>query len=265
VWSEQGIGDVVLFACCLPDLAARAERLVLEVEPRLVALFARSFPDFEVVRQTDPPEKRASGADFQIAIASLPRWLRPDLAAFPQHQEYLRADAGARTRWLERLAALGPGLKVGILWRSALITADRQRYYSKIADWGPILRLPGLRFVNLQYGGGEADLAHLDADLAARVESFPDLDLTTDIDESTALVAGLDLIISPFSTTAWLAGALGIPTWVMSQPGDWLQLGTDGFPWLPSVRIFIKPIGEGWPQVLEHVAAELSELAKAEQ
>ncbi len=48
----------------------------------------------------------------------------------------------------------------------------------------------------------------------------------------------------------------------MSQPGEWLQLGTDGFPWLPSVRIFLKPIGEGWPRVLEDVAAELGELAK---
>ncbi len=236
--------------------------MVLEVEPRLVALFARSFPGLEVVVQSDPPETAARGTDYQIAIASLPRWLRPDLAAFPQDREYLRADAGARARWLEHLAALGPGLKVGILWRSALITADRQRYYSQIADWGPILRLPGIHFVNLQYGGGETDLARLDADLAARVESFPDLDLTAEIDDSTALVAGLDLILSPFSTTAWLAGAQGIPTWVMSQPGDWLQLGTDGFPWLPSVRIFLKPIGEGWPRVLEDVAAELGELAK---
>ncbi|HJP22864.1 MAG TPA: tetratricopeptide repeat protein [Alphaproteobacteria bacterium] len=265
VWSEQGVGDVVLFACCLPELVelvGRAGRVVVEVEARLVALFARSFPDIEVVEQSDPPAASAANAiDYQIAMASLPRWLRPDLAAFPQRQGYLLANDGTRARWQERLKALGQGLKVGILWRSSLISADRWREHSEIAGWGEILRLPGFRFVNLQYGGGDADLADLDADLRSRVETFPDLDLFNDLDGSAALIAGLDLVISPLSTSAWLAGALGIPTWVLSQPGDWRQLGTDGFPWLPSVRMLIKPIGQPWTQVLERVAADLREQA----
>ena len=52
VTAEQGIGDQVMFASMIPDLAARAARdggsVVLECEKRLAGLFARSFPGVAV-------------------------------------------------------------------------------------------------------------------------------------------------------------------------------------------------------------------------
>jgi len=262
VWPQEGIGDVILYASCLPDIEQTAAHCVVEVEDRLVPLFARSFPSAEVVAVSNPPDERASdeGHDYQTSLSALPRYLRPTLESFPQRGGYLRADDAKRAGWRGRLEAVGEGPKVGIAWRSALVNAERRRFYTDIADWSPILSLPGLHFVNLQYGDGEADLHRIDPALAERVTTFDDLDLMNDIDDLAALISTLDLVISPLIATSWLAGGMGTPTWVLQRPGDWRMFGTDGFPWQPGVRMFVKPAGKTWTCVLDEVAKKLADL-----
>ncbi len=264
VWAQEGVGDVILNASCLPDIEAAAARCVVEVEDRLVPLFARSFPKLEVVSVSNPPNAAASDKthDFQTSLSALPRHLRRSLEAFPRDGGYLRADGAERAGWRDRLAGLGDGLKVGIAWRSGLISAERQRFYTDIAAWSPILSLPELRFVNLQYGDGEADLGRIDENLSSRVTTFDDLDLMNDLDGSAALISELDLVISPLIATSWLAGAVGTPTWVLQRPGDWRMFGTDYFPWQPSVRMFVKPVGKTWNGMLGMVAVEIAERAE---
>ena len=64
--------------------------------------------------------------------------------------------------WQSRPAALGGGPKIGIVWRSSLTAYERQRHYSELTDWQPLLSLPGVQFVNLQYGGDAvAEIADL--------------------------------------------------------------------------------------------------------
>ena len=55
VWGEQGLGDQILYAGMIPDLVDCISSIVLEVDPRLESLFARSFPAVK----GDPPCARA--------------------------------------------------------------------------------------------------------------------------------------------------------------------------------------------------------------
>ena len=163
--------------------------------------------------------------------------------------------------WQSRLDALGGGPKIGIVWRSSLTAYERQRHYSELTDWQPLLSLPGVQFVNLQYGGDAvAEIADLHRATGLSVHNFTDLDPYNDIDSSVALLDALDLLISPESSTAWLAGALGKTAWVMCLPGDWRMLGSGQLPWLPSVRMITKPVGDTWATVIEHLAQELRRL-----
>jgi hypothetical protein len=73
-------------------------------------------------------------------------------------------------------------------------------------------------------------------------------------------MTGLDLVIGPDTTATALAGALGRPTWKLTPPDDWMQLGTDHYPWLPRLRLFPKAAG-GWPETLRQIARELQALA----
>jgi len=228
VWREQGVGDELMFAALYRDLIARAGHVVIECEPRLVRLFSRSFPAATVRAVTDDP----TDADLAVAAGSLPRFLMPDLAGWGAGQGWLVPDAEATARLRQRLDSLGPGLKVGLCWRSRDLTTERSGAYTRLRDWMPLLRLPGVRVMSLQYDGAGPDIAELGDSVPVPLE-MPDVDLMNDLDGAAALTAALDLVVSAPTAVAEMAGALGVPTWRVAPP-DWTCLGTAVRPWFPT-------------------------------
>ena len=106
MWGEQGIGDEIWFASIVPELIERARGCTVLCAPKLVSLFARSFPDAHVTAKLDAI---APGEvfDVQVAAASAARWLRPTLASFPNRPSYLIADPQRVAYWRERIAGIG--------------------------------------------------------------------------------------------------------------------------------------------------------------
>jgi len=260
VWLEQGLGDRILFAGMLPDLVRAGARCIVECDLRLVELFARSFPRAEIVPDTAPPHPRTKqpDIDWQIPIGSLARWFRPSLQSFPDHRGYLIPDPARAADWKGRLAGLGDGLKVGICWRSGITQGMRSMFYSELHQWGPILRLPGIQFVNLQYGPCARELEEAERLFGTPVEVWKDMDLMNDQDGLAALMANLDLVISAGTAVDSLAGALGRPTWVLTRDvSDWWGLGTGRCPWSPSVRIFHCEASSPWEPVIARMAEEM--------
>ena len=248
VWPEQGIGDEIVFASCLPDLSCRPGRLLFECDARLAELLQRSFPFATVLPLGAPLE--AEGI-VQIASGGLARLLRPTIDSFPRRQSFLSADPDRVARWRRELAALGPEPKVGVLWRGLERGLGRDEHYTAIEQWTPVLSVPGVRFIGLQYGdlGGEA--------IPSSVNFLPGLDLRDDIDNVAALMMALDLVISPGTAGFALAAGLGRPTWVLATADDWMRLGTGHYPWLPAARAFLRPSKQGWDGVLAAVAEAL--------
>ncbi|NUB17450.1 hypothetical protein GAY28_37535, partial [Azospirillum brasilense] len=193
VWREQGVGDEILFSSCYPDLLRRAGHLVVECDRRLASLFARSLPGATV----RPPTVEPRDVDVQIAAASLPRLLRSDWKRFPA-QPWLVPEPGRLDRWRDRLAALGPGLKVGIAWRSQVMDGERRAAYVTLDAFAPLFALPGGVFVNLQYGDCAAEIAAAEARFGVTIHRWDDLDLKDDFEAAAALTANLDLAV-PFT------------------------------------------------------------------
>jgi len=167
------------------------------------------------------------------------------------------------TRWRERLAALGPGAKVGIGWSTIRQSYRTVSYYTKLAEWGPILTIPGTIFVNLQYGDCADELAEAEQRFGIRIHRWPDLDLLNDFDSVAALMAALDLVLAPNTTTLELAGAVGARAWYMVneyQTLDHFRLldaGTGQDRCYPSVRIFMAQQPGDSGSLIAQVAAEL--------
>ena len=252
VWGEQGVGDTILFASMLEDVIARARAVVIEVDRRLVPLFARSFP-----RATVREPSAFADCDVHVPMGSLARVFRPALAAFPARPGWLTPDSAHVTLWRDRLAALGPGLKVGIGWRSQFITEERRGAYTILDQWGPLFAVPGVVFVNLQYGDCAAELNAAEARFGVRIHRWNDLDLKDDFDGTAGLIAGLDLVVSPAMSVGELAGALGVPVWRFGHR-DWTQLGASARPWFPTQRLFQPRAGETLGDVLARMAWALS-------
>lgn len=263
LWREQGIGDEIMFLSCLPDLLDLGATVILAATPKLRPLLVRSFPAVEVWEDWRLSDAGALGLDFHLPIGSLPRWLRPTLEHFPSHTGYLVPDPTRSAQWGSRLAALGPAPRVGISWRSRLMTNDRLAFYSSLADWGPILTTPGLSFINLQYDRCGPELEAAESAHGVPIHRFEDLDLFDDLDGAAALTAGLDLVIAPDNSVGELAAALGRPVWRLDSGADWSAFGTGARPWQPSMRLFQRRPGQNWAPLIAEVGAALAEWREA--
>jgi hypothetical protein len=236
---------------------------VIDCTPKLEGLFRRSFPGAAVHggRQdaVDTAWLEACGAiDAQIAMGSLPRYFRTSRAAFPAHTGYLRADESSLERWRERLSGLGPGPKIGISWRGGTVHTRTRSRSVELVELAPILRTPGVHFVSLQYGECAEDIARLQASHGIAIGHWPEA--LADYDQTAALVAALDLVISVQTAVVHLAGALGRPVWVLvpAVPEWRYQLSGEDLPWYPAARLFRQVAAGQWAEVCERIAAELA-------
>jgi hypothetical protein len=192
---------------------------------------------------------------------SLLRYLRPTLGHFPLHSGYLVPEATQQERWQTRLAALGAGLRIGIAWRSRVQTQRRSRRYTSLSEWQPVLTMPGVHWVNLQYDDCEAELTTVEQQWGVTIHRWADLDIFTDVDGVAALMSALDLVISPATMVGQLAAGIGTPVWRLSSYAhDEMFLGTEVVPWYPTMRVYHQAqLGE-WAAVFAQVAADLQQL-----
>jgi len=271
---EQGLGDEVMFANVLPDLARQIGekgKLHIAVDSRLIPIFKRSFPLADVGRyehrKVDGLEVRIcpwaltdGGPDHYASFGTPLHILRKTPSDFPK-QKYLDADAARTAEFRSRLATLGPGPYVGICWRSMVLGAKRRKYFSAIEGWGPILSTPGVTFVNLQYGEVAAELKIAQENFGVTIHNFADLNLKDDLDGAAALTSACDLVLSAPTATAAMAGALGKEVWFLVAAPVWPQLGTDHYPWYAKSRVISCEKFADWDTLMPKVRGELERFA----
>lgn len=263
---EQGLGDEVMFANPLPDLQKAVGpdgMLQIAVDSRLVPLMARSFPGARVGHhmtvQHNAKDVRlapwAAKPDYVIPFGTALTHLRKDIADFPR-QAFFTPDP-ARLDAYRALLAARPGLKVGICWRSMMINAHRQKYYSSIDLWLDLLRTPGATFVNLQYGDAADEIERARKLAGVEIVSVDGLNLKDDLDGAAALSAACDLVISAPTAAAALAGAVGTEVWFLTAGPVWPQLGTDHYPWYRASHVFSPATFGDWGEVMPRLGATL--------
>ena len=241
ILGEQGLGDEIMFASCYAEAIARAGRCVIECEPRLAGLFARSFPEARVVghpRESAERELLASGDIVrQVHAGSLPKLFRPDRSAFPRHAGYLVADTARERAWREKLAAGSGRRLIGIAWSGGLKQTRRSLRSIPLAEFSALLDIAGVEFVSLQHDDDGSEAAELARLSGASVRSFGAA--LADLDDTAALIGALDCVLTVCSTVVHLTGALGVPAIVMTpQRAEWRYLREGAsLPWYPGARL----------------------------
>ena len=260
VYPEQGLGDEIMFASCVPDVIAQAGSCTVECHPKLEKIFRRSFPQAEVLRKDawrSAPRIAEHPPDWKVATGSLPLFFRTRAADFPAHRGYLHADAARMQHWRERLAALPGRLKVGISWRGGLASTRRSLRSIALARWLPILSVPGIDFVSLQYSDPDREVEALRASGGPQVHVWQDA--IDDYDETAALVCALDLVVSVQTAVVHLSGALGREAWALIPAAPEWRYGDEGasMPWYPTVRLLRQTEPGNWEPLIAGVAEDL--------
>ena len=247
LWGEQGIGDRIVYSTLLAELEERGERFVLETDARLVAAYRRAHPRWEVARREESAAAFAT-CTRHIALASLPRLLRPSLESFDrQPASILGADAARVAEYRSRLESPGR-LIVAISWRSFQKSARGALQRRKSAPLDAFLglsRRADLRLVDLQYGDTAEERAAFCAKGGA-VTRLEELDLFHDIDGVLAAICACDVVLTTSNVTAHLAGALGKRTllvYLAARPPFhyWATDASGRSLWYPSMTIVTGP------------------------
>lgn len=260
LFGEQGLGDEILFASCIPDALKICKQVILHPGPRLEGFFARSFPGAVVYgghekgRTPDdlPWWIRKHEINACLPLGHLPTMYRNADADFPRHQGYMTPDPALVAEYRARLATLGPRPKIGLSWQGG--AKDTRIDYRSVRPelLKPFVQSIPAEFISLQYSNG--------AFAEAREIGIPhwiDAAEAEDMDQVAALIAACDLVVTVCTTAVHVAGSMNIPCFVMvpDKPAWRYQIKGSHMAWYPSVRLFRQENAD-WGPLLEKLKAE---------
>jgi Tfp pilus assembly protein PilF len=239
IWSEQGIGDQILYSSMLHELAEFPQRKIISLNKKLLPIFRRSFPNYEFINKEDPISEDLY--EEHIPIGSLGGIFRNSLEDFQRaHHPYIVDDV-ARTQSIKSRPEFTKKTTCGISWGSINKKVGDDKSIP-IQDLYPILKMNSIEFVNLQYGGVSTSLLQVKQDLGREILSLDEIDLFEDVDGALSIISACDIIVTSSNSTAHLAGALGKETLLLvpySVGQFWYWHAIDGKSiWYPSVKVF---------------------------
>ena len=269
IYPEQGVGDEVMFASVLPDLADVVAQnpntqITLACDSRLVELFSRSFGFLNVIPKDadNRHQELNSKIDCWLFIGSLPKLYRNNIKDFDKHQPYLKVDDTLLIKWQGRFKQLPHKLNIGISWAGGA-KAEHKRDRSLILEkMFPILTKANqnANIINLQYGNHKEEIQTFKDQTGIIIHDWEDADPLKDLDNFAAQIKALDLVISIDNSTVHFAGALGTKTYVMlpfNQDWRWAEDRNDSY-WYPNIMTLFRQSQDGeWDEVIQNVANAL--------
>jgi hypothetical protein len=255
--ADQGFGDVIQFSRYIPWAAERCPNIAIATATEMMPLLRQVYPAARLFNdwRAAPPFRA-----FR-ALSGLPalHGTRPDFVL--GDRPYLRADPARAAVWKERLDGLTPTgrRRIGIVW-AGRPTHNNDRWRSaKLADFAPLAALPGVALISLQKGPaaaqagayfGAAPLVNIGAEVV-------------DYEDTMAILASLDLLVTVDTSVCHVAGAMGCKTFVLlARAPDWRWLleRTDT-PWYPSLTLVRQNTTGVWADAMQRATELVATLA----
>jgi Tetratricopeptide repeat len=250
VVTEQGLGDTLHFIRYGALVRAGGGRMLLTCPAAMRRLFSAAPCIDAMLHDGDPRPV----ADYHVPLLSLPHRFGTTRATVPAAVPYLRAADEWVAEWAPRLGQRRRP-RIGLVWAGSPTHKNDRNRSIPLSLFAPLLDGADWECFALQFGMRDEDRATLDR--------FPGVgrqgEGIRDFADTAALLSQMDLLITVDTSVAHLAGALGIPVWVMlpSVP-DWRwMLDREDSPWYPTLRLFRQPVFGDWASVMDRVLAAL--------
>ena len=268
VLAEQGIGDQIMFASVLHLLTQKSRKVLVEIDPRLIPTFQRSFPHMTFFPQFDLPDFSVfeHAIDYQIPIASLGQHFLNTEPAFPKQQSYLVPCSEKVRQFRSRYKQLADGKPlVGISWRGG--NRKKESRDIPLGQWADLIAMGRFCFINLQYGNVTNEVLDFTTETGISVYSDDRVDSSKDLDGFVAQVAAMDLVVSVANSTAHFAGSLGksalillplVPDW------RWMISRADSL-WYPEITLLRQSRVGDWGDVLQYTKIALTQFVLSEE
>ena len=251
IYPEQGLGDQIMYGTIISDLQETQEKISLKVDPRLKNIFKRTFPNLEVISVGENFETK--GKCKKVALASLCKFYRNSIKSFESSgfEKYLVNEENVEL--IKNLMPRKPGLKIGISWHSFGKHFSKKTLGLSPRQVARITEADDNNFINLQYGNISENLNEINEQTSNPLYTIPGVNLTSDIENLSAIIENCDLIITIDNVTAQLAASLGKPVWVLLPYWSemrWMEK-TENSPWYRNVLLLRQSQEGDWENVLK--------------
>ena len=256
--TEQGIGDVFQFIRYAKKIKDLGAHVILGLHLPFLSKILSLCPYIdEIVLLKDS----SCYFDYKVRLMSLPYFFKTSLDSIPNDFSYIKSDKKIENYWSEKLKK-DKKFKVGLCWNVSQEKPNEFVYFKsnkRVISFEDLLKISdidGVSFYSLQkedqdnIGNGKTIIYGFGENFDKSNGSFMD---------TAAIMKNLDLVISVDTSTAHLAGALGVPTWILLPfESDWRWLlDRNDSPWYSSVRLFRQTKSKNWDLVLDRVKSEL--------
>ena len=151
--------------------------------------------------------------------------------------------------------------RVAIAWAGSPTFVDDHNRSIGLERFSPLLAVPEIQFFSIQkvLRPGDEEILNRHPEVIHLGNEI------VDFDDTAAIMSLMDLVISSDTSVVHLAGALGIPIWILLQyAADWRWLlDRDDSPWYPTARLFRQDETRAWDSVIARVHVALREFVQS--
>jgi cytochrome c-type biogenesis protein CcmH/NrfG len=253
VHGEQGLGDEVMFMSMLAEALQRCDKMSIEVAPRLMDLVQRSFPTVEVYGTEAALRKWGAPFDAVVPLGSLGTFFRHQNTDFPG-TPYLVPDPERVEHWRRQFAMQGPRPFIGVAWQGG---TKETRIQQRTVSANSLSFCKRGTAISLQYGD------HAQAQALEQGYLYYPESRGADLDDLAAMVAACDAVVTVAQTLVHVAGAVGVPTHVLTPlHSSWRYGMGDTMPWYNSVQLHRQKKADDWGKPLADVKVAIDKLCR---
>lgn len=194
LYGEQGIGDEIMYASQMPEMALMHKRVIFDCHPRLLKMFEfaahRVWPKCKDGEPIDcyPTRKLTDGSeewvgsysriDAKISIADLPRFTRKRAEDFPR-QPYLSVPLARELEaeeWINLLPGDGPPL--GLAWVGGRRTTRKDLRSIMLHELLPVVKHAhdlGFKLIDMNYQDQGWEVETVKKELGITIHRFPEV------------------------------------------------------------------------------------------
>lgn len=251
IWSEQGIGDQILFLTVLNDITIDFNKITLLVPLKLVDIVSEIFPNIKVISEIGNED--LNKFDAQLPIGGLAALYRNSINKFPKKVELLKIN-NIKNSAINKFIQNTEGLKIGISWKS---TNDNYGKHKSIelCELVNFALDRKLTFINLQYGNVFDEISSVNQNSNHIINICHEVDLYDDLRGLLELIHNCDIVITTSNTTAHMVGAMGkeaillIP-YSYGSLWYWNEVNAHSL-WYPSIKILRQKCQGNWTEPIK--------------
>jgi hypothetical protein len=248
IYGEQGLGDEILYASCIPDAIDISKKVYIDCDERLETLFKRSFPKAEVhgTRKQDNVEwLNGIHFDARCAIAGIPQFFRTTSKSFPG-SVFLVPDKEKVDMWKSMFKSWNKTV-IGITTKGGTFRTNANGRILTEQDLQPLLKRKDIQLVSLDYS------------VERKIEGVKYFEFASDAkdyDDTAALIAACDMVLGVNTTALHCSAAMGVKTWCLVPKYHQWRYGQPSMPWYRSMRLIYQD-DKTWSEVIENVTNQL--------